>query len=282
MKAIIKSKINLVKSLAAELVSFKTVCVVDLERVPTSQLSLVKNELIGAKIIVMSKNIIRRALKESDKGLEGLVEQLKGSCALLLSNDGPFKVSIKLAALKVPALIKSGDLASNDVIVEAGPTTFMPGPMMTELTNLGIKVNPKGGKLSITEPATVVKAGSLVSRSVADLLFKLGVKPVSVGLSLLSAFDGINVFNADELFVDVQSIMSNLLLAQSSAINLSFNACVINSYTIGLLISKASAQARSLARETGIITNDNVGDIMLTANAKALALVNQINWEVKA
>jgi len=282
MSRVIDSKSVAVKELVSELKSFKTVCVASLENVPTKQLSIVRGMLSGLKILVKPKNVVKRALNEADKGLESLAGHLKGTCALLLSNDNPFSISIKLSKLKLPAYIKAGSVAVDNIVVEPGPTPFMPGPMMTELTNLGIKVNPKGGKLSITEPATLVKAGAVVPRNAASVLFKLGVKPINVGLGLVAAFEDGVVFSESELHVDVGLTMSNLLAAQSNAVNLAYDRGIVNSFTINLLLSKAFSQAGNLGREAGVITNDNVGEVMLTARAKALALAGEINWEVKA
>ncbi len=281
MRSSIKVKVAQVESLVKDLSSVVNVAVVSLNGVSASQLKMIKNSLNDSKIIVKSKNILRRSLIKAGKGLEKLVPHLKGSCGLLLSSNDIFRVSVKLSKLRTPAFIKAGVTATNDVLLDEGPTPFMPGELMTQLTDLGVKVSPKGGKITILEPAVIVKAGEVVSAIVADLLFKLNVKPVNVGLDLIAALDDGKLFTGDELIVDVDSIINDLLSAHSGAVNLSFNAGIVNEFTIKQLLSKAFNQARNLMIEAGIITNDNISDLMLTAKTKALVLASTINLEVK-
>lgn len=280
MREAIKQKRKIVEVLAGDLSEAGKVAVVSLHRLPAKQLKSLREDE-GLDLRVNSKNILERALKKADKGLEELIDHLKGSCALLLTSEDLFKLSIKLSRKREPAFAKPGMKVKKEVVLEEGPTQFMPGELMTELTELGVKVSPKGGKITIMEPSAIVKAGETVSRSTADLLFRLGVKPVTTGLDLIAAYDNGSIFKGEDLDVDVEELMNNLLNAHARALNLAYNANLVNEFTIKLLLRKAFAQASNLAREAGFITSSNVSELLATADAKAKALASTIKWEVK-
>ncbi len=280
MRAAIKKKQEKVNELIEKLSKATTIAIASLENVSASQLKKIRGEIKG-EIIINSKNILQRALTKIGKGYEKLINELKGSCALLVPEKDIFKESIKLDELSVPAFIKSGAIAQEDIIIPEGPTPFMPGELMTMLTAHGVKVSPKGGKITIMEDSTIVKKGETISDEIAFILSKLEIKPIKVKLKLLAAYDGKNLFNEKDLEVNVKEILSNLSAAHSMAVNLSFNAGIINSATINMLLSKGYNEARNLAREAGIILKDNVEEIMLNAKGKAIALANTIKWEVK-
>lgn len=280
MRESIKQKKKQVEELAAELARAERVALVSLNRLPARQLRSLRED-DGLDLRIGSKNIVERALEKADKGLEKLIDYFKGSCALLFPKKDVFKLSIELSRRREPAFAKRGMTVKKDVVLEEGPTQFMPGELMTELTEMGVKVSPKGGKITIMEPSVIVKSGEEVSKQVAELLFKLGVKPVTTGLELVVAYDNGSIFTSEELSIDVEEFMNDLLNAHAGALNLAYNTNVVNSLTIELLLRKAFSQASNLAREAGFLTKSNVNEVLAMANARAGALVKQIKWEVK-
>jgi|GEM_PF-749476 len=281
MRPAIKRKKELVAALVKDLEGVKAVAVVSLEGLPTDQLQSIRRDL-SLDLRVMSRNVMKRALESVGKGFEKLVDHLKGSCALLLLSDkGVFKLAIKFSGLRRPAFVKGGMIAEKDIVLEEGPTALMPGEVLTDLTELGVKVSPKGGKITILEPAVIVKAGEKVSSKVAELLYDMGLKPVTTGLAIIAGFEDKTVFSSDDLSFNAHDFISLLGQAHSGAFNLAVEAGVVNEFTVELLLLRGLIHARNLAREAGILTSDNVGEVMLTAKVKALALANTINWEVK-
>ncbi|MBD3311842.1 50S ribosomal protein L10 [archaeon] len=280
MRESINQKKKLVVELAAELSKAERVALVSLNRLPARQLKSLREDE-GLDLRISSKNIVKRALEKADKGLEKLIDYFKGSCALLFPKKDVFKLSIELSKKREPAFAKRGMTVKKDVVLDEGPTQFMPGELMTELTEMGVKVSPKGGKITIMEPSIIVKRGEQVSKQVADLLFKLGVKPVTTGLELVAAYDNGSIFTSKELDIDVEEFMNNLLNAHAGALNLAYNTNMVNKLTIKLLLRRAFSQASNLAREAGFLTKSNVNEVLAMANARAGALVKQIKWEVK-
>ncbi len=279
MRKLINSKQLLVDELINALKKVNSVAVVSLERLPAKQLRIIRESLPDLNLWIRPKNILRRALLKSD--FKDLVDYLKGSCALILGSD-LFKLSVKLSNLRTNVFVKPGITVNEDVVLEEGPTALMPGEELTILSSLGVKVNPKGGKINILEPAVILHSGDVVTPVIADLLFKLGVKPLSVGLDLIAGIIDGELFTAEQLIVNVDEWINLLSNAFINARNLSINAGIINKYSIESLLLKSFNNARSLAREIGFITSDNVSEVIFTARAKALALANKIKWEVGA
>jgi len=85
---------------------------------------------------------------------------------------------------KVPAPIKAGAVAPHDIVVEQGPTSLKPGPIVGELQNLGIPAGISGGKVEIKQQKVAVKEGEKVSAPLAEMLAKLEIYPVTEGLDL--------------------------------------------------------------------------------------------------
>ena len=52
---------------------------------------------------------------------------------------------------------KAGETAPEDIVIEKGPTSFKPGPIVGELQQAGIPAAIEGGKVRIRETKTVVK-----------------------------------------------------------------------------------------------------------------------------
>ncbi|HLE05977.1 MAG TPA: 50S ribosomal protein L10 [Candidatus Nanoarchaeia archaeon] len=280
MRAQLKLKVGMVDELVTKLSKAKIICAFNLQGLPAAQLKDSRKWLKG-ELVIKPKNILKRALEKLGNGFKELGAQLNGSYGLLLSNVDPFKLSIELTNKRIPAFVKEGMIAKNDITLEAGPTSLMPGPAMTDLTSLGVKVSPKGGKLTITDPATIVKAGNAITKKVSDLLFKLNIKPITTGIDLIAAIEDGVIFSGEHLIVNVEAIMNLLMTAYNGALNLSYNTGIVNKLTIELLLRKAFSEASNLAREACIIGKDNAGDLMLIAKAKALALASVINLEVR-
>ena len=80
-----------------------------------------------------------------------------------------------------------------DIVVEAGETSFSPGPMVGKLQAAGIPAAIKGGKVVINQKITLVKEGEVVSAKVADIL-----KRKNRFASDLTAFDAVTMWDTIE------------------------------------------------------------------------------------
>jgi len=84
-----------------------------------------------------------------------------------------------------------------------------------ELQQAGIPAAIEGGKVKIRETRTIVKKGEPISKKVADVLAKLGIKPMDVGLVLQAAYYRDTIFTPDLLAIDEEAYYNNIMLAAS-------------------------------------------------------------------
>ncbi|MBI2108408.1 50S ribosomal protein L10, partial [Candidatus Woesearchaeota archaeon] len=160
--------------------------VVNMESMPAPQLQNMRAQLRKNAVLTMTKRRIikiafQQAAKEK-KGLESLNEHLGGMPALIFTNENPFRLSRTLDKSKSPAPAKAGQIAPNDITIHKGPTPFAPGPFIAELSMTGIKSGIEGGKIAIKEDTVVAKKGDKIKPKVAEILLRLGIQPMEVGL----------------------------------------------------------------------------------------------------
>jgi len=226
----------------------KTIGILDLTNLPSPQLQDARKKL-DVNIRVTKKRLLRIALKEIDYGVEKLDEELNDvTPALILTDMSSFKLAKELRKGKSFVAAKAGQIAPNDLIVKAGPTSLPPGPIIGELGSVGIKASVEQGKVTIREDSIVVKSGNVISSKAADILVKLGIKPMEIGLNLIATYEDGFVFKKDVLAVDEKYYIDTLKLAVSEALNLSVSIGYITKENIELLLKKVEGEALALER----------------------------------
>ena len=142
-----KDEVNLIKSLAS---NYKLIGLVDMEGLPASQLLKLKAGLREVAELKMARtNLLKRALQEIKRpNMEKVIENVKGEAALLFTNEDAFKIFKKLKKNIAHTKAKAGQIAPFDIVIKAGPTNFMAGPMIGELGRFGLKTGVEGGKIA--------------------------------------------------------------------------------------------------------------------------------------
>jgi len=273
-----KEEIIRVKNL---LLKYKVIAIADMTGMPSVQLQKLRSSIKESVLITMSKGrIIKIAfneLKDKIKGIDNLINQVKRMPALLLSNDSPFKLARILKKSKSSAPAKGGQIAPNDIMVPAGPTPFPPGPIMGELGQIGIKATVVDGKVAVKDDTIVVKEGQVISTIAANLLSRLGIEPMEIGINLLAALENGTIFAKEVLNVDEAAFMNNLKLAATSSFNLAFNITYPTKDNIKLLIKKAFMDSNGLADSKKILTSENVKKELAKANLEMESLKAKLN-----
>src|SRR3989338_2862633 len=143
-------------------------------------------ELRGKVSIFMTKKTLMKIalgnIKNDKKGIEVLEDYFIGMPALIFTKESPFRLARILRKSKTPAPAKAGQIAPADIIVPKGPTPFPPGPVISEFSSAGLKVGVEGGKVAVKEDAVVARKGEKITGKVAEVLARLGIKPMEVGL----------------------------------------------------------------------------------------------------
>jgi len=258
--------------------------IVNMESLPAQQLQAMRSELRGnVEIFMLKKTLIRRvldAVKGEKKGVEKLENYFFGMPALIFTKDSPFKLSKALQKSKTPAPAKAGQVAPSDIVVPAGPTPFAPGPVISELSSAGLEVGVENGKVAVKKDSVVAKKGEKISRKVAEVLTRLDIKPMEVGLGLMAAYENGIIYEKDILEVDEGQYLDNVSLAASQAFNLAFNTTWINKDNIELFISKSFNDAMALGIEQNIIDSGIVEELLSKAERSMLSLKGAANIEV--
>ena len=253
------------------------IAVVSIHGIPARQFQGIRAELKDvAKIQVARNTLIHRALEQSGEATLKLFENVEGPTALIFTNLNPFKLFKLLESSRTPAPAKAGEKAPRDIIVEEGPTSFRPGPIVGDLQNAGIPAAIEKGKIVIRDTKTVVKAGEAISARLADVLQRLEIYPMEVGLYLRAAYDGDVIYRPEDLRIDEQAYFGQFVSAISGALNLSINIQYPTSLTVATLLQKGSFEAMSLALEAEIFEPEVLRILLSRAHSVAMALVDEL------
>jgi large subunit ribosomal protein L10 len=250
-----------------------SVGVVGVQGIPSNQLQLMRKNLRGLANIKMCRNsLIERAINESSDDFKKIDKYVEDQTALLFTNENPFKLYKILEKGKTSAPIKPGGVAPKDIVVQKGPTSFPPGPIVGELSGAGIPAGIEGGKVVIRETKTVAKQGDVVDAKLASILSRLEIHPVELGLELRAVYEKGIIYESRLLSVDETKYISDLTSAVQRAFNLSINSAYPAKATISTLIAKAASQSRNLAINAEIIMPDIIDVLLAKANSQMLSL----------
>ena len=270
-----------VDELAAILTSDGVLGVVDIGGVPAKNMLSMRDDLRSSLSITMAKKtLMRLAWEQTGRPMEELESLLEGAVqpAIVHSNSmNAFQLYSELEKTKQGRAAKEGEVSPMDIVVEAGPTEFGPGPIVGEFNAVGIPAKIDKGKVAIQKTTTVVNKGEPISADLGIMLSKLDINPIEIGIILTGAIEDGFLFEVDSLDLDTDGLRSDIITATSGAFNLACNIRWFSSQTMPTLLAKASGEATSVAVEAGI-TNDVTIPLFITrANARALALAGQLD-----
>ena len=278
---VLTQKAQQVEEIKKLLSQYKVVGIASLEKVRAAQLQELKKKLEKQVYMRVFKNtLVKRAIEElNDSRLKKLEEYLTGANIFLFTNMNPFKLSILLEKNKVKAIAKAGDKAVNDIIVPAGNTGLPPGPVISQFSSVGIPTRIEAGSVWINKDTLVCKKGEVISLQLANILSKLGIKAVEIGLTLKVVYDDGQIITEEDLMIDLEEIRKSIEEAQSYAFNLSINAAIPMPENISLLLQKAQQEAYTLAVNAAVPTKETIEDLLRKAYAEVLALSQKVKLE---
>lgn len=239
-------KIKIVSDLADRIKSSNTLLIASTKSLPSSHFHSIKKNLRGkADIMMARKSAILRALDAAAlPGLDSLKANITADIALFLSNLDAFELSALLNDNQSPAKAKAGDIAPEDVNVEPGPTDLPPGPAISELSSVGLKVAVEGGKLAIKLPATIVKKGEVIKDNVASVMTKLNIMPMKVGFEPLAAYDSKSKKVYVGIKIDKKAALEELRISIGKALGFAVNIKYSAKETIKFFFAKALAEEK--------------------------------------
>jgi len=274
-------KVGEVKKITELLTKNKVIGIVGIGGIPAPQMQQMRTGLHGTATVRSAKNnLIFRALNDAEKEIKGistLKESIKGQTAIIATDMNPFKLAAQLKATRTMAPAKGGEIAAHDIEVKAGDTPFKPGPVVGELQKVGIPAAIQEGKVIIKSDKVLVPEGEKIPVEVAQMITRLEIFPIEIGMDLQAIFEEGSIFPPDVLDIDIDEFLGRMSQASNNAFNLAVKAGWITELTVKPLIIKAHNDALALAMEQGILTKETIKNLLSKANAHMLALKNKTN-----
>ncbi len=269
-----------VKQLSEKLLKSPIIASINMKSLPTSQLQQMRGKLRGIADIVMTKRRLMKIaienIKDKKPGIEKLIPELKGMPALMLTDQNPFRLCKLLDQNKTPAPAKPGQIAPKDIEVKKGSTGMAPGPIISELGSVGLKTGVEDGKVAVKEDKVIVKEGETISKKVADVLTKLKIEPMEIGLNLTAVYEDGNIMSRKDVTIDEQEYMDNFTAAASESINLAVEIAYPIKELVEQLLSKAFNEAKILALEQKIISDVVIENMISQAENSAKSLQSKV------
>ena len=272
----LERKRGIVEALVESMDRYPVIGVLDITGTPAAQFQRVRQKLRErGEIAVVKNTLIELSLQkaaEKNPKLRELSASLGGQSALVFTDMSPFKLKKLLNESMVKAPAKPGSLSSTELVIPAGETDFPPGPIVSELQGVGIKARIQAGRVVVLEDCQLVRAGEIISKGVADVLAKLGITPVELGIRLRSAFEAGLVFSGQVLEIDEKRVSGQLGQAYTVALNLALNIDYPTVVTVSIRLWEANAAAQNLALNLCLPLPEIVPILLSNANSKMLAL----------
>ncbi|XP_077225123.1 large ribosomal subunit protein uL10 [Tasmannia lanceolata] len=225
-----EKKIAYDQKLCQLLDQFSQVLIVAADNVGSNQLQNIRSGLRGDSVVLMGKNTMMKrsirlhAEKTGNNSYLNLIPLLVGNVGLIFTKGDLKEVSEEVAKYKVGAPARVGLVAPIDVIVPPGNTGLDPSQTsFFQVLNIPTKINK--GTVEIITPVELIKKGEKVGSSEAALLAKLGIRPFSYGLVVLSVYDNGSVFSPEVLDLTEEDLITRFAIgvSQLTAVSLALS-----------------------------------------------------------
>jgi large subunit ribosomal protein L10 len=269
-----------VSEITSLMTTHKIVGIVNIGGIPAPQLQQMRGRIRSkAQIRAAKNNLILRALDEAEKqvpGISALKDAVHEQAAVITTDVNPFALFREIKATRTKAPAKGGETASHDIEVQAGDTPFKPGPIVGELQKVGIPAAISEGKVVIKTDKVLVEAGQKISRELAQMLSRIEIYPIELGLNLHAVFENGSIYKPDVLDIDMDRFMDQLRTASLSALGLAMESGWPNTQTIRPLLTKAYRSAYTLAVEKNIYAKDTMKTLLAKAHSSMLSVSSQV------
>jgi large subunit ribosomal protein L10 len=261
----------------------KIVGIAEIGSIPAPQMQHMRENLRDKMVIRSSKNtLIFRALDnatKTHKQIDDLKNLVHGQTALIATDMNPFKLYNALKGTRTSAPAKGGETATDDILVKAGDTPFKPGPIVGELQKVGIPAAIEGGKVVIKKDKIIVKQGEKIPKDVAQMLARLEIFPLEIGITMHGAYEDGFIFKADVLDIDIDEYMIRMHKAISNSYAVALETVWVTKQTIKPIIMKAQRSAFTLAMEQGIITKNTAPLVLGKIHRSMISIAKKVKDE---
>ncbi|MEK6895896.1 MAG: 50S ribosomal protein L10 [Nanoarchaeota archaeon] len=250
-------KVAHVKAVAARMKKYRTILIASCRSLPSKQFNDIRKKLRGhADVTMMKKTAAVRAIEATGNvSLKEIEKHLTADIAFFFSDMEPFELSALLSENQIPSKARAGDIAPENIEIQPGPTDLVPGPAISELSGVGLKVAVKEGKLEIIRGAVVAKHGEAIKENVAAVLGKLGISPMKVGFLPIAAFDSHDGKVYVGITINKEKTLDDMRENIRKAIGFAVKVMYVNEQTVKYFLAKASMEEKAIQ----IIVNKNQG-----------------------
>jgi large subunit ribosomal protein L10 len=275
----IKKKAQEVEELTKLIKEYSVIGIANLYKVRAIQLQELARKFRSKVQMKVSKNILlKMAIRNSNrKEIERLIDRLKGSNIMLLTNMNPFKLLLLLERSKIRMTAKAGDIAPEDIVISAGNTALPPGPAISELSDIGVRTRIQEGSVWVIRDTVIAKKGETITPNVASVLSKLGIKSLEVGLKMVAAYEDGLVLSSDQLTLDLDEIRDQFEEGFNQAFNLSLNASYPTNENLAIILRRAYSNARNIAINSAYIVPEVASQIIAKAHSDMLKLASRLS-----
>ncbi|KAL3534733.1 hypothetical protein ACH5RR_003194 [Cinchona calisaya] len=221
-----QKKIAYDKKLCKLMDEYTQILIVGADNVGSTQMQNIRKGLRGESIVLMGKNTMMKrsirvhAEKTGNNAFLNLIPLLVGNVGLIFTKGDLKEVSEEVSKYKVGAPARVGLIAPVDVVVPPGNTGLDPSQTsFFQVLNIPTKINK--GTVEIITHVELIKKGDKVGSSEAALLSKLGIRPFSYGLIVLSVYDNGSVFSPAVLDLTEDDLVEKFSMGLSMATSLS-------------------------------------------------------------
>lgn len=246
-------KIKSIKELQDLIKDSKTFMICSIKGLPGKQFQVIKKKIRDkVKVRVVKKSIIIRAIENSGIEIKKMEGYIKEDSALLFSDIDTFELSAMLSENKSLVNAKTGQIAPQDIEIESGPTELVPGPVISELGALGLKIAIEDGKINIKEKKVIVKAGQEINEAAAGLMSKLDIKPFSLGFEPVAAYDSNEHKIYTNIKIDKEKTLEDIRLMFRKALAFAVKIAYPCQQTIKLLLGKAVRHEKAILAKISV------------------------------
>ncbi|MFW9937888.1 MAG: 50S ribosomal protein L10 [Candidatus Thorarchaeota archaeon] len=259
---------------------YKTIAIIEVAKLNDKQIQEMRKILRGKAIIRMSKkNLQLRAIEKfknesKKKNLEELERKIPGQAALCFTNMDIFELKqvFNNNLRMVPA--KPDEITPVDIWVPAGDTGLPTGQVISELNmTLRLPTRIQNDTIWVREDTQTHKVGDFVNVKQAAVLKKLGINPIKSLIRIKFAWSDGDIFSEDIIYMDIEELQKDFILAYSSAQKLALEIGIIDDETIKPLMQKAYRESLAVLFELPIYFEELKNEYF----ARAIANANLLN-----
>ena len=177
---------------------------VDVYGIPARQFQQIRRNLHGSAVVKVARNtLVEHAFNELGGHFLDLNGHVSEHSALIFADGNPFKLFKSLEQTKTKRSAKAGEVAPEDIVVPAGPTSFKPGPIVANpalpplsILSLVVKAKPVRSSLTVFFAPPIARRDTALRRFAFEACVVLTRLSVLYSNGRFSASNAVTVFGS--------------------------------------------------------------------------------------